>query len=155
MCLDFGKDWHRLPLSDVQVRHTIVVFKNSNVRRWHVSHALRAFKHSSIVRVGTERVSGGLLFRVSDHCEKRERLFLAIDRPRCIEDLVTAMLGVNLCKHEQFHIGGVPPQWSNVALSAHEGIDQIVDFIRSKSQGVFRVGFSQAIMGRVPIRIGC
>ncbi|KAG1314737.1 hypothetical protein G6F63_016151 [Rhizopus arrhizus] len=69
-----------------------------------------AFDHRSIIAVRAARVLRGLLVGVLDHPEQRAVLFLAVDGPAGVEDLVAAVLGIGLREHHQFDVGGVAPQ---------------------------------------------
>lgn len=60
--------------------------------------------HSRVVGVGTDDVVGVLLVRVLDHAEEAVGLALAINGPRRIENMVSAMLRVDLSKHEELDI---------------------------------------------------
>ena len=64
---------------------------------------------------------------VADHVEQRLGLMCAVDHPVGIEDLVTAVLGVCLRKHHQFHIGGI-------ASDTTEGLDKVIDFVARKRE---------------------
>ena len=69
-----------------------------------------ALDDGGIVFVGHDRVLGVPVVGVADHVEQREILRPAIDHPRGIEDLVTAVLGVDVGEHDQFDVGGVTVQ---------------------------------------------
>ena len=78
------------------------------------------------------------LVRVANHAEKGLFLFLTVDRPLGIKDLVTAVLRVGLSKHHQFDIG-------RIALSLRESIGQVVDFVFAHGQTHREVGISQSL----------
>jgi hypothetical protein len=84
---------------------------------------LGTFQHSGVVTVGTDGVIGVLLVCVTNHGEKAVRHGLAIDHPRGIELLVSAVLGVDLSKHEQLDIGGVAGNCTVGAICLSEIID--------------------------------
>ena len=50
-----------------------------------------------------------LLVRVLDHLKERLRLFLAVDDELGAEDLVAAMLGVDLAEHHELGVGRIAP----------------------------------------------
>lgn len=60
--------------------------------------------HSCVVGVGADDVVGVLLVRVLDHAKEAVGLALAINGPRRIENMVSAMLRVDLSKHEKLDI---------------------------------------------------
>ncbi|KAG1087419.1 hypothetical protein G6F40_013724 [Rhizopus arrhizus] len=75
------------------------VFAAGRIRA--VARGRMAFDHRSIIAVRAERVLRGLLVGVLDHPEQRAVLFLAVDGPAGVEDLVAAVLGIGLREHHQ------------------------------------------------------
>ncbi len=57
---------------------------------------------------------------VADHAEQRQFALFAVDDPVGVENLVAAVLGVDLREHDQLGI-------SRVALHLLVGFDQVVD----------------------------
>ena len=92
-----------------------------------------AFHDGGVVRVRNHRVLGCQLVRVADHAKQALSLRHAVDGELGVEDFVAAVLAVGLRKHHQLHIGGVAGQ-------AHEGGDEVVDFIVGQRQAKARVG---------------
>ena len=82
----------------------------------------RAFHHGGVVGVRDDRVLRMHLVRVPDHPEERQRLFGAVDRPRRVEDLVAAMLGIRLREHHQLDV-------RRIATLAPERLEQVVDLV--------------------------
>ena len=62
------------------------------------------FDHRRIIRIGDNGALWIQLMRVAYHAEQRHGLLLVVDHPVRIEYLVTAMLGICLCKHHQFNV---------------------------------------------------
>lgn len=60
--------------------------------------------HSCVVGVGADDVVGVHLVGVLDHAKEAIGLALAINGPRRIENMVPAVLGVDLGKHEKLDI---------------------------------------------------
>ena len=71
--------------------------------------------------------------RFANHAKKRLILIFTIDRPLGIENLMTAVFGIGLSKHHQFHIRGI-------AAGLREGFSQIIDFIIAHGQPHRKVG---------------
>jgi hypothetical protein len=69
----------------------------------------KALGHGRVVAIGHQRAAGMALVRVADHREQRALLRLAVDDPVGVEDLVPAVLGVDLAEHDQLHVGRVAP----------------------------------------------
>ena len=92
-----------------------------------------AFDHRSIVAVGTEGVLRGRLMGVLDHPEQGAVLFLAVDGPAGVEDLVAAVLRVRLGEHHQLHVARVTPQLA-VTLA------QVGDLVLGQGQAQAGVG---------------
>ena len=76
------------------------------------------------------------LVRVADHAEHGLRLRHAVNRELRVEDFVTAMLTVGLCKHHQLDIGRVAPE-------LREGLHQVVDLVSRQCQSKLGVGSFQ------------
>ena len=62
-----------------------------------------------VVLVRAQGVLRTLLVRVLDHLKERLRLFLAVDYELGAEDLVAAVLGVDLAEHDELGVGRVAP----------------------------------------------
>ena len=83
--------------------------------------------------------AGGLrLVGGADHAEQRVGLFLAVDHPLGVEDLVAAVLAVGLGEHHQLDVGGVAPQVA-------EGLGQVFDFVVGQRQAQRGVGLDQRL----------
>jgi hypothetical protein len=67
----------------------------------------RAFDHRRIVTVSAQHPGRIGRVRGADHLEQAGGLFLAVDHPARVEDLVAAMFGIRLREHHQFGIGGI------------------------------------------------
>ena len=93
-----------------------------------------ACHHAGVVLVGDQRMLGMHLMRVTDHTEKGSILALPVDDPVRIENLVSAVLRVDLSEHDQFHISGI-------ARHPLIGVAEIVDFLFAQRQphGAVRV----------------
>ena len=98
--------------------------------------AAETFHHRRIVFVRAQRELWRLRMRVLDHPEQRRVLFLAIDRPRRVEDLVPAMFRVGLREHHQFGVAGVATEFAVTRF-------QVLDFVRAQGQAEARIGFAQ------------
>jgi predicted DCC family thiol-disulfide oxidoreductase YuxK len=94
----------------------------------------RAFHHRGIVRVGTDGAVRVRRVRGADHAEERVRLWLAVDHPRRVEDLVAAVLRVRLGEHREFHVCGVP-------VVTREVRDEVVDLVGREGQSEHHVRF--------------
>ncbi len=77
--------------------------RRENVRR-------EALHHRRIVRVGRERIQRTLLVRVLDHLEERMLLLLAVDDEFRAENLVAAVLRVDLPEHDKLRIRRIAPR---------------------------------------------
>ena len=102
-----------------------------------------ALDHGGVVAVRRQGVLGRLRVGVLDHLEQRLRLsrrllFAAVDRPRRVEDLVPAVLGVRLREHHQLDIGRLAAE-RGVALA------QVGDLIDGQGQAEAHVGVFQLI----------
>ena len=64
-----------------------------------------SFGKGHVILVGGYDFVGILLGGLLDHLEEGRLLLLAVDDERAAEYLVAAMLGVNLCKAEDFAVG--------------------------------------------------
>ncbi len=76
---------------------------------------------AAVVGVGRECAFWVQLVGVADHAEQREFALFAVDDPVGIENLVAAVLGVDLREHDELGVG-------RVALHLLVGFDQVVDF---------------------------
>ena len=86
------------------------------------SRDFRAFHDRCVVRIGHHRAARMLCMSMAHHAEQRLVLFLAVDDPIGVEDLVPAVLRVCLREHHQFDIGGIAPH-------ALEIVRQVVDLV--------------------------
>ena len=77
--------------------------------------------HRGVVPVGGEHATGVLRVSAPDHLEECRTLFLAAYRPPGVEDLVAAVLGVDLREHHQLDIVGI-------AAEDGECGEQVIDF---------------------------
>ena len=81
-----------------------------------------ALDNGGIVGVRRNDAVGACLGRTSNHVEEFLILRLVIDDPVSLENLVTTMFGIRLCKHHEFGVGGITPQFCIVGV-------QIFDFV--------------------------
>ncbi len=89
---------------------------------------------------------------VADHAEKGVGHALAVDGPVGVEDLVSAVLRVDLSKHEELDVGRVASKSiSAVALARDEGIDEVIDLIVGKSKTESLVGFDETLFGNLAV----
>ncbi|OQA33963.1 MAG: hypothetical protein BWY57_00871 [Betaproteobacteria bacterium ADurb.Bin341] len=95
-----------------------------------------AFDDRRIVGVGHHRALRMSLMRFTDHAEQGLVLRLAVDDPRGVENLVTAMLGIGLREHHQLNV-------SRVAARLGKNIEEIVDFIFRQRQPQTAIGHHQ------------
>ena len=79
-----------------------------------------AWNDAAVIRVGGECAFWVQLVGVADHAEEREFALFAIDDPVGVENLVAAVLGVDLREHDELGIG-------RVTLHLLVGFDQVVD----------------------------
>ncbi len=93
----------------------------------------QALDHRGIVLVGHQRGArmGGV--GVADHAEQRRRRGFAVHRPVGVEDLVTAVLGVDLGEHHQLDVGGI-------AAEAPVVLHQVVDLVRGQGEALAFIG---------------
>ena len=94
---------------------------------------LEAFDHARVVRIRDQRVVGRDLVRVPDHLEERPLRLLSVHSPRGVENLVAAVLGVDLPEHHDFGV-------RRVFARLEAGLRQVVNFIRIERQPHFDVG---------------
>ena len=95
-----------------------------------------ALDDPGVVGVGLHRVLGMAGVGVADHVEEGALLALAVDDPRGVEDLVPAVLGVDVGEHHQLDVGGI-------AAEAEVGVGQVVDFLGGQGQPPAGVGLHQ------------
>ncbi|KAG0747068.1 hypothetical protein G6F65_020527 [Rhizopus arrhizus] len=112
------------------------VFAAGRIRA--VARGRMAFDHRSIIAVRAERVLRGLLVGVLDHPEQRAVLFLAVDGPAGVEDLVAAVLGIGLREHHQFDV-------RRRAAERGEAFAQVVDLVLGHGQAEALVGGLQLV----------
>ena len=95
-----------------------------------------AFHHGSVVAVGDDRPVRRRGFRVPDHLEHRQRLRLAVDRERGVEDLVAAVLAVGLREHRELDVG-------RRAAECAEGVSQIGQLVVGEREAEACVGLRE------------
>ena len=95
-----------------------------------------SLQHRGVVAVGDQRSLGCRRVRGADQVEQRIAPRLAVDRPAGVEDLVTAVLGVDLREHHQLHVG-------RVATRAGKCPRQVVDLLGRQGQSELDVGTFQ------------
>ena len=83
--------------------------------------------HRGVVFISRKNIRRALLIGVLDHAEQRFLLLLAINGPAGVEDLVTAVLRVRLCKHHQLNV-------IRVTTQIDETLYQIIDLIVCQCQ---------------------
>ena len=86
-----------------------------------------ALRKGYVVLVGRDNLVGVFLGRLLDHGEERRRHFLAVNDERTAENLVTAVLGVDLRKAEHFGVG-------QFAAQLLLDVVQVVDFLGREGQ---------------------
>ena len=91
-----------------------------------------------VVRIRHHRVLWAGLVGVADHAKEAVVLRLTVDGELGVEDFVAAVFAVGLREHHQLHIGGV-------ALQAHKGGVQVVDFVVGQGQTPIAVGPQQGL----------
>ena len=91
-----------------------------------------------VVRIRHHRVLWADVVGVADHAEQALVLGLTVDGELGVEDFVAAVFAVGLREHHQLHIGGV-------ALQAHKGGVQVVDFVVGQGQTPIAVGPQQGL----------
>jgi hypothetical protein len=94
------------------------------------------FDHRRVVLVGGQHALRRGLVRFLDHLEQRQRLHGAVHRELGIEDLVPAMLAVDLREHHQLGVG-------RIAARALVVRGQVVDLLRRQRQTPVLVGALQ------------
>ena len=80
-----------------------------------------ALDDAGVVRVGLYRVLGVSRVGIPDHVEQRVVHGATVDDPGGIEDLVAAVLGVDVGEHDKLDVSGI-------ATQALEGLEEVVDF---------------------------
>ena len=91
---------------------------------------------AAVIGVGRERAFGGELVGVADHAEEREFALVAVDDPVGVENLVAAVLGVDLREHDELGVG-------RVALHFLVSGDEVVDFGRAHGEAPVDVGLAE------------
>ena len=89
-----------------------------------------------VVLVGGKHILRRGVSGIADHLEQGAVLSLPVDDPVRVEDFVTAVLGVGLGEHHQFHVGGI-------ALQGLKALHQVVDFVIRQGQPQLTVGRHQ------------
>ena len=95
-----------------------------------------AFHDGRVIRIGNYSSTGIGSVRVPHHAEQRLVLFLSVDDPVGVENLVAAMLRIGLREHRQFDV-------RRIASHTREILDQVVDFIVRQRQAHCAVGLHQ------------
>ena len=99
---------------------------------------VHAVEHAGVVGVGDAGAAGMQRVGVADHVEERQGAFLAVHHPVGVENLVAAMLGIHLRKHDQLGVGGIP-------FHAPVAVDQVVDFVRAEGEAPIDVRTPQGL----------
>ena len=99
---------------------------------------LEAGDDGRVVLVRRKRVLRTLRVRVLDHLEKRILLLLAVDDELGAEDLVTAMLGVDLTEHHEFGV-------RRIAARRGEALRQILHLGLGNRQANLNVGLANRL----------
>ena len=133
VCLDLAEDVYRL-FGAVPLACEIVGRPEAG---------LLAVQDGSVVAVCAYDVVGVLLVGVADHAKQRHGLAHAVDGELGIELLVSAVLRVDLGKHEQFDVDRASLQLLCV------GLDEIVNLGLVHSQAQLPVGVVQGGVGAV------
>ncbi len=81
-----------------------------------------AFEDGRVITVGDDGALRRRPMRRADHVEERRILALAIDGPRGVENLVSAVLRVGLRKHHQLDVG-------RITSHLRECVEQIFDLV--------------------------
>ena len=68
--------------------------------------------HRRVVAVRGQHLPRVTRLRVTDHVEQRTLMLDAVDDPRRVEDLVAAVLGIDLREHHQLRVGRIPAELS-------------------------------------------
>ena len=102
-----------------------------------------ARQNRGVVRISDLGPLGGVGMGGSNHGEKRKRTGLPVDRPTRVKNLVPAVFGIGLRKHQQFDIGRVTAQ-------RHERPRQVLNLILRERQSKAFIGsrqFDQCLIG--------
>ena len=94
---------------------------------------LEALDDAGVVLVGDECAVRVGLVRLADHAEEGGVLRLAVDDPFGVEDLVAAVLGVDLAEHDELGVG-------RVALRGDKGVGEILDLVGAHGEAELLVG---------------
>ncbi len=116
---------------DVRAGGELPVF--AAVRVHHQQARRMAFDHRRVVAVGHQRALRAATVGVADHVEQGQLLRHAVDEPLGVENLVPAVLGVDLREHHQLDVGGV-------ATQAREPAFQVIELVRGQRQTLLPVG---------------
>ena len=81
-----------------------------------------AFDHCSVVRVSEHRAAWIRRMRGANHPEQARLLRHAVDDPRCVENLVPAVLEFACANIVSSNVGGI-------AVKPHVSIDEVVDLV--------------------------
>ena len=95
-----------------------------------------ALDHRGVVAVGRQHALRRGLVRQLDHLEQRQRLLDAVYGVARVENLVAAMLGIDLREHHQLGVG-------RVAAGFREMRGEILDFLIRQRQAPVAVRFLQ------------
>ena len=98
----------------------------------------RALCEGHVVLIGGENLVGVLLRRLLDHLEEARLHLLAVDDEGAAEDLVSAVLGVDLCEAEDLRVGQPP------AVLLLQSV-QVFDLLGREGQSLLLVVFLQIL----------
>ena len=96
----------------------------------------KACEHAGVIGVGDQHAIGIEGVGVADHFEQGAFALFAVDDPVGIENLVAAVLGVDLREHDELGIG-------RVALHLLVGLDQVVDLLIGHREAPVDVGLGK------------
>ncbi len=121
----------------------LILFKAIGARgRVHLkANARKALHDTGVILVGHQRTVGVAGVRVLNHLKQRRLLTLAVDDPVGIENLVSAVLRVDLAEHHQLGV-------SRVAAGFGVAVAQIKDLVIAQRQPHLAVG---SIQGGAPL----
>lgn len=101
-------------------------------------------ENSSVVRVGGNGALGADdLFGVSDHLKERLVLLDSVDGPGRVEDLVSAMLRVDLGEHEELDIGRIPRR-----VEGEVTLEEVIELGWREGKTEGDVGFDEEVHRR-------
>ncbi|KAH3668947.1 hypothetical protein OGAPHI_002702 [Ogataea philodendri] len=114
---------------------------------WSEKVSLGSVENGRVITVGTDSILWMEFVSIPDHLEKRQIFLLSVNFPVSVENLVSAVFGVDLSEHEQFHIS-----WVSSKLFL-ESLHQVRNFSLIQGQSQFLVGCEKIVFGRNQINI--